>query len=254
MPAASNTKRVKVPKVSHHDDHVLNRVRGTSIYRPIIYGSIATPFRPDNRPSTLPPDHTHKWTVMLKGPRDSDITHFVKKVQFKLHETYVNPVRTIESPPFQVSETGWGEFEIQIKIYFVSEANEKPCSIFHFLTLHPFGPGAEEHRSSFKPVYAFVYDELIFPEPTEAMFNILTTKGGASLPNTKGTDMDPFSREVEQQELDKLGIKIGEVQKYLKELREKIEERERSIKEMKEERARREEERVKEKPGGSGGE
>lgn len=153
----------------------------------------------------------------------------------------------IENPPFQVSETGWGEFEIQIKIYFVPEANEKPCSIFHFLTLHPFGPDAEEQRVSFKPVYAFVYEELIFPEPTEAMFNLLTTKGGALLPSSKGSEMDPFSREVEQQELDKLGLKIGEVQRLLKEKREKIEERERQIKELKEERARREEEKARDK-------
>ncbi|KAF8423589.1 yeats family-domain-containing protein, partial [Tirmania nivea] len=213
----------------------------------VVYGSIATPFKPDNRPSTLPPDHTHKWTVMVKGPRDSDITHFVKKVQFKLHETYVNPVRTIESPPFQVTETGWGEFEIHIKIYFVNEAAEKPCSIFHFLTLHPYGPDAEEHRALYKPVTSMNYDELNFPEPTEAMFHILTTKGGALLPNNKGSELDPFSREVEQQELDRLGLKIAEVQKVLEEKRAKIEEREREIKEIKELRAKKEEEREKAK-------
>ena len=36
---------------------------------------------------------------------------------FKLHETYENPVRTLESPPYQVTETGW-EFEIIIKLHF----------------------------------------------------------------------------------------------------------------------------------------
>jgi len=91
------------------------------------------------------------------------------------------------------------------------------------------------------------YDELIFPEPTEAMFNILTTKGGASLPNNKGSEMDPFSREVEQQELDRLGLKIAEVQKVLEEKRMKIEEKEREIKVIKELRARKEEEREKAK-------
>lgn len=127
----------------------------------------------------------------------------------------------------------------------MNESSEKTCSIFHFLTLHPYGPDAEEHRASYKPVYAFTYDELIFPEPTEAMFNILTTKGGALLPNAKGSDLDPFSREVEQQEVDRLGLKIQEVQKLLKERRERIEEREKEIKEIKEERARREEERAR---------
>ncbi|KAF8476931.1 yeats family-domain-containing protein, partial [Kalaharituber pfeilii] len=213
-----------------------------------VYGSVATPFRPENRPSTLPPDHTHKWTVMVKGVRDGDVTHFIKKVQFKLHETYVNPVRTIENPPFEVSETGWGEFEIQIKIYFVPEANEKPCSLFHFLTLHPYGPDAEEWRASFRPVYSFSYDELIFPEPTEAMFNILTSKGSVLLPNNKGSELDPFSREVEQQELDKLALKIAEVQKLLKDKREAIEEREAQIKALKEERAKKEAEKAAQNP------
>ncbi|KAI5787055.1 yeats family-domain-containing protein, partial [Peziza echinospora] len=203
-----------------------------------VYGSVATPFRPENRPATLPPDHTHKWTVMVKGARDGDVTHFIKKVQFKLHETYANPVRTIESPPFEVSETGWGEFEIQIKIYFIPEANEKPCSLFPFLTLHPYGPDAEEQRTNFRPVFSFTYDELIFSEPTEAMFNILTSKGSVVLPVGKGGEMDPFSREVEQQEIERLNIKLLEVQGLLAERREGIEEKEKKIKALKEERAK----------------
>ena len=183
---------------------------------------------------------------MVKGARDNDITHFIKKVQFKLHETYANPVRTIESPPFEVSETGWGEFEISMKIFFVPEANEKPCSLFHFLTLHPYGPDADEVRAAFRPVFSFTYDELIFPEPTEAMFNILTTKGGVTLPNTRGgNEMDPFSREVEQQEVERLESKIKEVQVALQEKRAAIEDREAQIKKVKEERAKLEAEKAK---------
>ena len=72
-------------------------------------------------------------------------------MQFKLHETYANSLRTVESPPFEVTETGWGEFEVQIKLYFVPEAAEKPQTLWHFLKLHPFGPDAEamkERRQS----------------------------------------------------------------------------------------------------------
>lgn len=39
-----------------------------------------------------------------------------------------------------MTETGWGEFEIQIKIFFVNEANEKPLTYFHHLKLHPWQP------------------------------------------------------------------------------------------------------------------
>ena len=31
-------------------------------------------------------------------------------------------------PPYEVTETGWGEFEIVIKIYF-NDANERPVSM-----------------------------------------------------------------------------------------------------------------------------
>ena len=53
---------------------------------------------------------------------------YVKKVNFKLHDSYSNPNRTVTKPPYEVTETGWGEFEIVIKIYFqvgedVSESN-----------------------------------------------------------------------------------------------------------------------------------
>ena len=44
----------------------------------------------------------------------------------------------IDRPPFSVTETGWGEFEIQVKIFFVPEANEKPVTAFHHLKLHPW--------------------------------------------------------------------------------------------------------------------
>jgi YEATS domain-containing protein 4 len=77
----------------------------------------------------------------MVGGKD-DISHFIKRVQFKLHETYPQSQRNVDKPPFQVTETGWGEFDIQIKIYFVPEANEKPLTTFHRLKLHPWHPVA----------------------------------------------------------------------------------------------------------------
>ena len=35
---------------------------------------------------------------------------------------------------FQVSETGWGEFEVQIKIHF-NDLAEKPLTFYHVLKL-----------------------------------------------------------------------------------------------------------------------
>ena len=40
--------------------------------------------------------------------------------------------RVVSKPPYEVKETGWGEFEIQIKIYF-NDLNEKPGTHFEHL-------------------------------------------------------------------------------------------------------------------------
>ncbi|SCZ91031.1 BZ3500_MvSof-1268-A1-R1_Chr1-3g02494 [Microbotryum saponariae] len=126
------------------------RLRGVSVYRPLIYGNTAVLLEPHERVDT---DHTHRWTVAVRSANSpttpskdpasqvgngDDIGYFVKKVTFKLHETYAQPLRTLERPPFQVTETGWGEFDIIIKIFFVNEAAEKPISFTHHLKLHPW--------------------------------------------------------------------------------------------------------------------
>ncbi|KAL7276481.1 NuA4 histone H4 acetyltransferase complex and the SWR1 complex subunit [Rhizina undulata] len=221
MPAASHTKRIK----------------GVSIYRPFIYGSIATPVNPDKKPPNLPPDHTHQWTVCVKGVNDTNISYFIKKVTFKLHDTYANPVRTVESPPFEVSETGWGEFEIQIKIHFHSESGEKPQSLFHFLQLHPYtGDEAERElaRQQRRPVLAYMYDEIVFNEPTEAMYELLTTKGTAKLPSRAKGARGDFVEESEAMELDRLGEGIRIVEEHIKKQKELLVQKEKQVAEMRE--------------------
>ena len=50
---------------------------------------------------------------------------YVKKIHFKLHESYGSPFRVVTKPPYEITETGWGEFEIIIKIFFI-DPNERP--------------------------------------------------------------------------------------------------------------------------------
>ena len=63
---------------------------------------------------------------------------YVKKVNFKLHDSYANANRTLTKPPYEVTETGWGEFEIVIKIYF-QDPSERPVTIYHILKLFQTG-------------------------------------------------------------------------------------------------------------------
>lgn len=171
-------------------------------------------------------------------------------MQFKLHETYANSLRTVESAPFEVTETGWGEFEVQIKLYFVPEAAEKPQTLWHFLKLHPFGPDAEGMKERRQPVRCQSYEEIIFNEPTEQLFEIMTTtptqkgkgskllKGGqkktdrtAELPYSDTPD-NPYSQKSEGAEIDRLKEARKVVEKMVAEERSKLAEREQVMEEL----------------------
>ena len=95
---------------------------------------------------------------------NEDLTYCIKKVVFNLHPSFTNPQRVFEEPPFEVSETGWGEFEVNIRIHFHDPA-EQPVDLVHMLKLYP--PGTQQ-PSTKKPVRAEFYDECVFHEPTEA--------------------------------------------------------------------------------------
>lgn len=75
------------------------RMKGVQIIRPFVYGTTARPFDPvkNPKPESVPADHTHSWTVFVKGVDDTDITYWVKKVQFKLHDSIPNPNRRVSS-------------------------------------------------------------------------------------------------------------------------------------------------------------
>ncbi|KAI1417825.1 yeats family-domain-containing protein [Hypoxylon sp. FL1857] len=178
------------------------RVKGVQIYRPFIYGTTARPFNDtDNpRPAGVPADHTHSWQVFVKGVDDTDIFYWLRRVQFKLHESIPNHLRTIDAetiikenegkPPsqrqkgFVVNETGWGEFEITIRLYYDSRSSEKPQTLYHHLRLHPYGrtEAEKEAMRNGGEVVAWVYEEQLFNEPFEDFYKILTT--GARDKNT----------------------------------------------------------------------
>jgi hypothetical protein len=60
-------------------------------------------------------------------------------VTFTLHPSFKQHVRTLSAPPFEVTETGWGEFEIGISIEFVPSACAPPVDLLHALKLYHEG-------------------------------------------------------------------------------------------------------------------
>ncbi|KAI9368221.1 yeats family-domain-containing protein [Aspergillus egyptiacus] len=241
MPSATGTKRV----------------RGVSIFRPFVFGSEAQPFDPAKKPPHVPADHTHQWRVFVRGVNGEDISYWLKKVQFKLHETYAQNVRTIEQPPFEVTETGWGEFEIQIKLYFVPESSEKPQTLWHSLKLHPYGPDAEGKKERREVVVSQNYEEVVFNEPVEQFYDYLTGGSGTPQPQKgKGgksakqmqqrsggrtaeipyneTPENPYSRTAENKELDRLAEANKSVEQMIKDERERLIQREKRLAELRE--------------------
>lgn len=79
--------------------------------------------------------------------------------------------------PFVVNETGWGEFDITLKLYYVNDSGEKPQTLYHYLRLHPYGRNEEEKQAmvaSNGEIRAWSYEEQLFNEPYETFYNILT--------------------------------------------------------------------------------
>jgi len=68
-------------------------------------------------------DHTNQQKLDL----------IVKKVVFNLHETFKNPIRPCFTQPYCVKESGYGQFEFPIDIYF--NGTDTKYSINYYLEL-----------------------------------------------------------------------------------------------------------------------
>lgn len=207
------------------------RIKNVSISVPILYGNSAIRLSPEKRTLKTPPDHTHEWTVFFRPVLDNvDLSPLIKRVTFKLHETYENPVRSVEKPPYQVTATGWGEFEIIIKIHFHAGSelglNEKNFQIFHSLKLHPYNPTAPQRENG--EVHSVLFDELVFQEPTEAVFEILTRKPLNLLPYKLS---DPNKRDQEFLMTDEID-ELARLDVYVAKVKEEIEKQRNEYKEL----------------------
>ncbi|XP_076315308.1 YEATS domain-containing protein 4 Gas41 isoform X1 [Tachypleus tridentatus] len=157
------------------------RVKGVTIIKPIVYGNIARYFGKKREED----GHTHQWTVYVKPYKNEDMSIYVKKVHFKLHESYANQNRVVTKPPYEVTETGWGEFEIVIKIYF-HDPNERPVTVYHILKLFQSETNIMLGK---KHLVSEFYDELIFQDPSAMMQQLLTS--------TRQLTLGPYKHETD---------------------------------------------------------
>uniref|UniRef100_UPI00358EA928 YEATS domain-containing protein 4-like n=1 Tax=Myxine glutinosa TaxID=7769 RepID=UPI00358EA928 len=129
------------------------RAKGVTIVKALVYGNVSRFFGKKREED----GHTHQWTMYVKPFHNEDMSTYVKKIQFKLHESYRNPLRVVTKPPYEITETGWGEFEIIINIFFI-DPNEKPVTVYHHLKLYHNEPNIMLGK---KALVSEFYDEMV---------------------------------------------------------------------------------------------
>lgn len=152
------------------------RVKNTKIIRHFVIGNEAHVLPHEGYPDPPPEGHTKGWKVYVRPlPNGPDMSAWLKKVQFKLHHTYADASRTIEAPgPFEVTETGYGEFGVEIRLYFAPEAGEKAVYREHYLCLAAYGSDEQKARQERdNRVVAERIETIEFNEPTQDLFRAL---------------------------------------------------------------------------------
>jgi len=180
------------------------RLRGQVVYRRLVKGTVATRLVTPTEGGL-----THQWRVYVAGPGNLDVSGWVSKVVFHLHGSFLEPDRTITQPPYEVTEYGWGEFEIGFSIWF-ADASEPPAK--GTILLHLFKFGAAKTEISMEPVFNESYEVMTFKDPTQSFFNLLR-----QLPEP--TELPPVREWAPPAEMeeDKVLQRLTEAEKMVKE-------------------------------------
>lgn len=125
------------------------------------------------RTKKTPEGFTHDWEVFVRGQEGADISIFVEKVVFHLHETFPKPKRVVREPPFSVKESGYAGFNLPIEIYVKNKDEPKKIKFNYDLNLPQTGPAT----------YNVLKDRYIFQNPNEDFKRKLLSGGGIVVNN-----------------------------------------------------------------------
>jgi YEATS domain-containing protein 4 len=139
-------------------------------------------------------------------------------------------------------------------MFYVPESLEKPQTMYHQLRLHTYGTEAEKEEMRRKgEIKAWGYEEMVFNEPYENFYELLTSpmdrskggkgkgtrimKGGmvgsvgertVTLPTSTRPDQ-PFTRETEILEIKRMREAQNQVEQQKRELENEIREKEQEL-------------------------
>jgi YEATS domain-containing protein 4 len=107
---------------------------------------------------------THHWEIFLYSPTGEDLTKWVQRTVFHLHQTFAQPERICTQEPYRVAEDGWGEFEAQIDV--IPKCGEK-FTLTHMISFPAATsrkPGLIERRT----------EKIVFRNPPPLLYEGLT--------------------------------------------------------------------------------
>ncbi|KAI8597012.1 hypothetical protein EDD21DRAFT_230088 [Dissophora ornata] len=115
------------------------------VKRRIVVGNVSKYLPEDKRDPRLK-EFPYKWMIYVDGaPKPEDITAYISKVEFHLHESYKpNHIVTVSEAPFHLSRYAWGETQIKVRLFFHDTRN-KPVEVYHRLALDPTHCGRQVH-------------------------------------------------------------------------------------------------------------
>ena len=116
--------------------------------------------------------HSHEWTVFVRGQNNRDLRDAIESVTFQLHPSFAEPKRVLTEPPYEVTETGWGEFEIGIEIRFHPEVGEDKEKLTANQKLFPDADEIAKSgpQTTKKPLVVEHREELIFHKPRKTFW------------------------------------------------------------------------------------
>ncbi|KAH3764888.1 transcriptional regulator, Sir2 family protein [Pelomyxa schiedti] len=103
-----------------------------------------------SKSSASAPRTKHKWTLYVRpslAATTADLSVAIKSVEFTLHETFTPPIVTVDTPPFEVTRTGWGIFTTKIRIRFQPCMGVSEAALTHELNFEAPDTSAPYHFS-----------------------------------------------------------------------------------------------------------
>ena len=135
--------------------------------------------------------HSHRWTVYVRGLDGEDLSHCVESVEFALHPSFDEPTRTLTQAPYEVTETGWGEFDIGVKITFSSDCGEaRTVTTTTPLKLFPSAEEIARHgpQTTKKPLIKERYEEIVFHECDSGFYKRMKSHAWKRAPKSAHDD------------------------------------------------------------------